>query len=59
LIAKNGIHTRRERSLESKETLLNIAFYVYLHPQIMEERKGKQLFLVLILYKGGEIGSII
>lgn len=42
---KNGIHTRRERSLESKETLLNIAFLsfiFYLHPQIMEETKGKE-----------------
>lgn len=40
LIAKNGKHTRRERSLESKETLLNIAFFIfYLHPQIMEEMK--------------------
>ena len=30
LIAKNGKHTRRERSLESKETLLNIAFFYLL-----------------------------
>ena len=30
MIAKNGKHTRRERSLESKETLLNIAFFYLL-----------------------------
>lgn len=59
LKAKNGIHTRRERSLESKETLLNIAFLSTPTNNGGNERKGNQLILVLIKIKGGKLEVIV
>lgn len=66
LKAKNGIHTRRERSLESRETLLNIAFLSFIFYLLStptnnggNERKGNQLILVLIKIKGGKLEVIV
>lgn len=64
MIAKNGIHTRRERSLESKETLLNIAFFIFYLLSTPTNNGGKERKTTIFSInnnnnnKGGKIGII-